>query len=261
LGPNETFSIIIASDLIEDQEHKLLKLHREHKEAIGRILGDIKGISPSIAQHKIHLEENTKPYRDHQRCLNPTLQEVVKKEVIMWLDNGIIYLISNSEWVSLTQVVSKKTDITVIKNNKDKLVPSSVQFEWCVCVDYMKLNASTREDHFPLSFMDQMLDRLATHSYHCFFDGYSGYTQISIAPEDQEKTTFPCPFGTFVFRRMLFGLCNAHVTFQRCMISIFSDMMEQCIEVFLDDFSVFVSSFNDYLTNLTRFYENAWRRT
>uniref|UniRef100_A0A3Q7GHY7 Reverse transcriptase domain-containing protein n=1 Tax=Solanum lycopersicum TaxID=4081 RepID=A0A3Q7GHY7_SOLLC len=86
--------------------------------------------------------------------------------------------------------------------------------------------------------MDQMLDRLARKGWYCYLDGYSGYNQISIASEDQEKTTFPCPYGTFSFKRMLFGLFNAPATFQRCMMSIFSDMMENTIEVFMNDFSV-----------------------
>ena len=97
LSSNETFPVIIASDLTENQEEELLKVLRENKEAIGWTLGDIKGISPSIVQHKIHLDDNAKPYRDHQRRLNPTLQAAVKKEVIKWLDNGIIYPISDSE--------------------------------------------------------------------------------------------------------------------------------------------------------------------
>ncbi|XP_068344154.1 uncharacterized protein, partial [Pyrus communis] len=82
-------------------------------------------------------------------------------------------------------------------------------------------------------------------------DGYSGYNQIVIAPDDQEKTTFTCPFGTFAYRRMPFGLCNAPATFQRCMVSIFSDFVEKIIEVFMDDFSVFGSSFDNCLDNLT----------
>ena len=97
-----------------------------------------------------------------------------------------------------------------------------------------------------------MLERLAGHSNYCFLDGSSSYTQISIAYEDQEKTTFTCPFGTYAFRRMPFGLCNALATFQRCMISIFSDLVEQCMEIFMDDFSVFGSSFNNCLINLEK---------
>ena len=109
----------------------------------------------------------------------------------------------------------------------------------------------TRKDHFPLPFIDQMLDRLAGNEYFCFLDGYLGYNQITMAPEDQEKTTFTCPCGTFAFRRMPFGLCNAPRTFQRCMITIFSIMVEKSIEVFMDDFFVIGSTFDSCLHNLT----------
>ena len=95
-----------------------------------------------------------------------------------------------------------------------------------------------------------MLDRLARHSHYCFLDGYSGYNQIAIAPEDQEKSTFTCPYGTFAFRRMPFGLCNAPATFQRCMMSIFFDLVEEFMEIFMDDFSIYGSSFEDCLKNL-----------
>ena len=122
-------------------------------------------------------------------------------------------------------------------------------------MDYRKLNKATRKDHFPLPFIDQMLDRLAGHEYYCFLDGYSRYNQIAIAPEDQEKTTFTCPYGTFAFRRMPFGLCNAPATFQRCMMAIFSDMVERIIEVFMDDFSIFDSSFDHCLNNLSKVLE------
>ena len=95
-----------------------------------------------------------------------------------------------------------------------------------------------------------MLDKLARHSYYCFLDGYSSYNQIAIALKDQEKSTFTCPYETFAFRRMPFGLCNAPVIFQRCMMSIFSDLVEELMEIFMDDFSVYGSSFEDCLKNL-----------
>lgn len=119
-----------------------------------------------------------------------------------------------------------------------------------MCIDYRKLNQATRKDHFPLPFMDQMLERLAGQAYYCFLDGYSGYNQITVNPEDQEKTAFTCPFGVFVYRRMPIGLCNALTTFQRCMLSIFSDMIEKSIEIFMDDFSIFGSSYDSCLSNL-----------
>jgi hypothetical protein len=96
-----------------------------------------------------------------------------------------------------------------------------------------------------------MVERLAGHKYYCFLDGYSGYNQVPVDPEDQEKTTFTCPFGTFAYRRMPFGLCNAPATFQRCMINIFFDMVERFMEIFMDDFSVFDSSFQECLQRLT----------
>jgi len=157
--------------------------------------------------------------------LNPTLQEVVKKEVLKWLDHEIIYSISDTEWVSPIQVVPKKTGITVIRNDKNESVPTRVQSRWRVCIDYRKLNDASRKDYFFLPFLDQMLERLPEHSFYCFLDGYFDYIQISIAPDEQKKTTFTCPFGTYAFRRMSFGLCNAPATFQRCVISIFLDLV------------------------------------
>ena len=140
-------------------------------------------------------------------------------------------------------MVPKKGGFNVIKNEKNELIHTRTVTGWRVCIDYRKLNTATRNDHFPLSFIDQMLDRLAGHPHFCFLDGYSGYNQIAIAPEDQEKTTFTCPFGTFAFKRMAFGLCNAPGTFQRCMISIFSDLGEEVMEIFMADFTVYESSF------------------
>ena len=117
-------------------------------------------------------------------------------------------------------------------------------------MDYRKLNTATCKNHFPLPFIDQMLERLAGHAYYCFLDGYLGYNQIVIAPEDQEKTTFTCPYGTFAYRKISFGLCNAPAIFQRCMMAIFHYMVEQIIEVFIDDFSNFGPSFYTCLHNL-----------
>ena len=251
LGENETLPVIIAKTLTPVQQEKLIRVLRDHKTAIGWTIADIKGISPSMCMHRILLEEGSKPTRDAQRRLNPPMMEVVKKEILKLLNVGIIYPISDSKWVSPVQVVPKKSGITVVKNEENELVPTRVQTGWRVCIDYRKLNAATRKDHFPLPFIDQMLERLSGHSHYCFLDGYSGYNQIVIAPEDQEKTTFTCPFGTFAYRRMPFGLCNAPATFQRCMMSIFSDYVENIIEVFMDDFTVYGDSFDKCLDNLT----------
>ncbi|GJX42103.1 reverse transcriptase domain-containing protein [Tanacetum coccineum] len=140
--------------------------------------------------------------------------------------------------------------MTVVVNEANELIPTRLVTGWRVCIDYRKLNEATRKDHFPLPFMDQMLERLAGNEYYCFLDGFSGYFQIPIDPRDQEKTTFTCPYGTFAYRRMPFGLCNAPGTFQRCMLAIFHDMVEKTMEVFMDDFSVFGNSFQNCLSRL-----------
>ncbi|KAM1002865.1 hypothetical protein ACFX2C_003250 [Malus domestica] len=129
------------------------------------------------------------------------MMDVVKKAIVKLLDCGVIYPISDSHWVSPVQVVPKKSRVTMVKNEENELVPTRIQTEWRVCIDYRKLNATTRKYHFPLPFMDQMLERLAGHAFYCFLDGYSGYNQTVIAPNDQEKTTFTCPFGIFAYRR------------------------------------------------------------
>ena len=131
----------------------------------------------------------------------------------------------------------------MIKNKKNELILTRTMTGWRVCIDYKKLNTTTRKDHYPLTFINQMQDRLVGHSHYCFLDGYSGYNQIAIAPEDQGKATFTCPYSTFAFRKMHFGLCNAPATFQRCMMSLFSVLVEEAMEIFMDDFSVYGSSF------------------
>ncbi|GKC79903.1 reverse transcriptase domain-containing protein [Tanacetum coccineum] len=160
--------------------------------------------------------------------------------------------ISDSPWVSPVHCVPKKGGITVVSNEENELISTRLVTGWRVFIDYRKLNEATQKDHFPLSFMDKMLKRLARNEFYCFLDGFSGYFQIPIDPQDQEKTTFTCPYGTFVYRRMPFGLYNAPSTFQRCMMAIFHDMIEKTMEVFTDDFLVFGDSFDSCLSNLEK---------
>ena len=112
------------------------------------------------------------------------MKEVVRKEVLKWLNAGFIYAILDSPWVSLVDVVPKKGRFTVIRNEKNELIPTRIVIGLRVCIDYRKLNTATRNDHYPLPFIDQMLDRLARYPHFCFLDGYSGYNQIVIALED-----------------------------------------------------------------------------
>ncbi|GJR58198.1 reverse transcriptase domain-containing protein [Tanacetum coccineum] len=227
----------------DDEKEALLKVLKSHKWAIAWKITNIKGIDP---------EDDYKPTVQSQRRVHLKIHEVIKKEGLKLLDAGMIYPISDSPWVSPVHCVPKKGGITVVANEENELIPTRLVTGWRVCIDYRKLNEATRKDHFPLPFMDQMLERLAGNEFYCFLDGFSGYFQIPIDPQDQEKTTFTCPYGTFAYRRMPFGLCNAPGTFQRCMMAIFHDMIEKTMEVFMDDFSVFGDSFDSCLSNLEK---------
>ncbi|RVW86075.1 Retrovirus-related Pol polyprotein from transposon 17.6 [Vitis vinifera] len=194
LEENKQCPVVISSSLTSPQEMCLLEVLKRCKKAIGWQISDLKGISPLV----------------------------VRAEVLKLLQAGIIYPISDSPWVSPTQVVPKKSGITVVQNEKEKN---------CYTPHF-----SVGESLWP--------------SFLLFLGRYSGYFQIEIDVEDQEKTTFTCPFGTYAYRRMPFGLCNAPATFQRCMLSIFSDMVERIMEVFMDDITIYGGTFEECLVNL-----------
>ncbi|CAN6562548.1 unnamed protein product [Malus baccata var. baccata] len=176
LGENETLPALISSSLTAQEEEKLVRVLKEFKSALGWTLADIKGISPKTCMHHIFLEEGGKPTREAQRRLNPPMMEVVKKEIIKLLDCGVIYPVSNSLWASPIQCVPKKSGVTVVENVENELVPTRIQTSWRVCIDYRKLNATTRKDHFPLPFLDQMLERLAEF-YRRFIKDFSKIAQ------------------------------------------------------------------------------------
>ncbi|GJZ14828.1 reverse transcriptase domain-containing protein [Tanacetum coccineum] len=212
---DKSFPIIISSELSKKEKMLLLQVLEKRKGATAWKMSDIKEISPSFCTHKILMEDDFKLVIQPQMRLNPKVQDVVKNKIVKLLDSRLIYLISDSSWVSPIHVVLKKGGMTVVLNDDNELIPSRTVTGWRVCIDYL------------------------------FF-------QIPIAPEDQEKTTFTCPYGTFAYRGMPFGLCNAPATFQRCMTAIFHDMVEDFMEVFMDDFSVFDNSFDCCLANLDK---------
>ncbi|KOM25083.1 hypothetical protein LR48_Vigan50s000300 [Vigna angularis] len=153
------------------EEENLVEILKANKGAIGWSISDLKGISPTYCMHKIFMEDDYKPVAQPQRRLNPVMEEEVRKEVLKLLEANIIYPISDSAWVSPVQVVPKKGGMTVIYNEKNELIPTRTVTGWRICIDYIKLNSATRKDHFPLPFMDQMLERLAGQAFYCFLDG------------------------------------------------------------------------------------------
>nr|GFB23813.1 reverse transcriptase domain-containing protein [Tanacetum cinerariifolium] len=256
LEGDDKLPFIIAKDLSVEEKTALITILKSHKRAIAWKLFDIKGINPEFCTHKILMEEDFEPSVQHQRRVNPKIHDVIKQEVIKLFEAGLIYLIYDSPWVSQVHCVPKKGGFTVVENEDKELIPTRLVTGWRVCIDYRKLNEATQKDHFPLPFMDQMLERLARNQFYCFLDGFSGYFQIPIDPKDQKKTTFTCPYETFAYRHMPFRLSNAPGTSQRCMMDIFHDMIEKTMEVFMDDFSVFENFFQSCLSHLDQMLES-----
>ena len=200
--------IIISSQLDQDQEERLLAILQGRKKAIGWSLSNLKRFDPSLCTHCIFLEEDSRPSREAQRWLTPKVWDVIKDEILKWLNAGIIYPISDSPWVTPLHVVPKKARITVRTNGKGEELQTRLPMKWRVCIDKV-----TKKDHFPLPFIDQIFDKLSGQGFYYFLYGYSGYNQLAIHPDDQEKTIFTCPFGTYAFECMPFELCNVPTTF------------------------------------------------
>jgi len=153
--------VIISNHLSKAEEQKVIKVLKANKEAIGWTFAYVKGIIPSYCMHKTHMEQHFKPVAQHPRHLNPSMKEVVRKEVQKLLETGMIYPISNSVWVSPVQVVTKKGGMTVIHNEKIELIPTKTVTGGRMCIDYRKMNQATRKYNCPLPFMDNMLEILA----------------------------------------------------------------------------------------------------
>ena len=232
IEPGKTLNI--NANLTPEQETKLIQLLRKYQEAFYWDYPDMKGIDPQLCTHRIYIEKDARPVRQPQRRLNPHLKDVVKDELQKLLDVNFIYPISDSKWVS---------PLVVVPKNNGK---------WRICVDYRELNKATQKDHFLLPFIDQVVDTLAGKKLFSFLDGFSGYNQIQIAPEDQDKTTFTCPWGTFAYRVLPFGLCNAPATFQRVVLSIFADLINDGLEVYMDDFTPYGEDFDPTLDTLEK---------
>eukprot|EP00253_Pinus_taeda_P023379 PITA_23379 len=184
--PGKTLNI--NKNLEKSQQEELTKILQKKFTAFAWEYNDMKGIDPKTCIHHIYIEENSRPIIQPRRRMNPNLREIVKEELQKLLNVNFIYPISDSRWVSPLVIVPKK-------NGK-----------WRLCIDYKELNKETLKDHFPLPFIDQVLDTLVGKRYFSFLDGFSGYNQIQVALEDQDKTTFTCPWGTFSYRVLPFGL-------------------------------------------------------
>ncbi|MCO5596986.1 hypothetical protein L7F22_051058 [Adiantum nelumboides] len=232
----ESKPVFITQDLTEVEEVVLKELLKEFKDIFAWTYHDMKGVPPSVAQHTIPMISTAKPMQQRSYPMNPKYAKIVQEELEKLIECGFIYPIEHSEWVSPIVIVPKK-------NGKLR-----------VCVDLKKVNAATRRDHYPLPYLEHVLERVVGKEAYSFLDGYSGYNQIIIALENQAKTTFIIEFGMFAFRVMAFVLTNVPATFQRLINTAFKEYLRDFCEAFLDDLYIY-SSWEEHLSCLKKVFE------
>nr|GFA55183.1 reverse transcriptase domain-containing protein [Tanacetum cinerariifolium] len=209
----DKLSVIITKDLSVEEKNALITVLKSHKRAIAWKLSDIKRINPEFYTHKILMKEDFEPIVQHQRSVNPKIHDVIKQEVIKLLDVGLIYLISDSPWVSLVHCVPKKGGFTVVENEDNELIPTHLVTRWRVCIDFCKLNESTRKDHFPLPFMDQMLEILAGNQYYCFLDSFLVISKFPSILRIKRKPHSPAHMERLLIATCLLGYAMLQARF------------------------------------------------
>ncbi|RVW73736.1 Transposon Ty3-G Gag-Pol polyprotein [Vitis vinifera] len=227
----------IGSDLSTDERDSLIQLLRAYLDVFAWSYEDMPGLDPSIVQHRLPLLPHARPVKQKLRRLHPRWSLQVKEEIQKQLSVGFLSVVEYPEWLANVVPVPKK-------DGKVR-----------VCVDFRDLNKASPKDDFPLPHIDMLVDSTAGHSMLSFMDGFSGYSQILMAPEDMEKTSFITEWGTYCYRVMPFGLKNAGATYQRAATTLFHDMMHRDVEVYVDDMIVKSRGRSDHLAARERFFE------
>jgi ribonuclease HI len=234
--PEEPKFVKLSTSLTKEQRIEYTELLREFADVFAWTYKDLKTYDTSVIEHKIPLKEEAKPFRQKLRQINPMLLPVMEKEVKKLLDARIIVPLRYSEWVANLVPVRKKSG------------------EIRLCVDFRNLNRSSKKDNYPLPNMEHILQKVTGASRISMIDGFSGYNQISVMPEDREKTTFTTPWGTFMYAKMPFGLMNAGATFQRAMDIAFIGEKDQFVVIYLDDITVFSRTDKEHCCHLRKVF-------
>ncbi|KAK5802979.1 hypothetical protein PVK06_030616 [Gossypium arboreum] len=207
----------IGASITVETKQDLIELLREFKDVFTWSYQDMPGLNTDIVVYQLPIKEECRPVQQKLRRMRPNVLLKIKKEVKNQFDAGFLQVVKYSEWVANIVPVPKK-------DGKVRM-----------CMDYRDLNKASPKDNFPLSHIDTLVDNTEGYSLFSFMDGFSGYNQIKMHPEDMEKTTFVTIWGTFCYKVMPFGLKNAGATYQRAMVTLFHDMMHKEIEVYVDD--------------------------
>nr|GEU42847.1 DNA-directed DNA polymerase [Tanacetum cinerariifolium] len=224
LEGDDKLPVIITKHLSVEEKTTLITVLKSHKRAITWKLSDIKGIDPEFYTHKILMEEDFEPAVQHQRRVNPKIHDVIKQEVLKLLDAGLIYPISDSPWVSPVHCVPKKGGFTVVENEKNELISTRLVTGWHGCIEYRKLNEATRKDHFPLPFMDQMLERSTRNQYYCFLDDFLGISKFPSIRKIMRK-----PHSPAHTKRLLTTVYLLSYAMYRTRFRVFENSFQSCL--------------------------------
>ena len=227
----------ISKSLSAEQRSRYIKLLKEYVDVFAWSYEELKTYDTAIIQHKVPLKPNVKPFRQKLRRINPALFPVIEKEIKKLLEAKIIVPLRYSSWVTNLVPVRKK-------NGEIRL-----------CVDFRNLNRSSLKDNYPLPKIEQVLQQVVGAQRISMVDGFSGYNQVAMHPDDREKTAFTTPWGTFMYDKMPFGLMNAGATFQRAMDIAFVGEKDKFVVIYLDDITVFSQSDDEHLKHLRQTFQ------
>jgi hypothetical protein len=231
----------LSKSLPPEQNLKYIELFKEYSDVFAWGYEDLKAYDTNIIQHRIPIKEDQKPFRQKLRRINPKLLPLIEKEIKKMYDAKIIVPLRFSKWVSNLVPTHKKTG------------------EIRLCIDFRNLNKASLKDNYPLPKIDHLLQCVVGSSRISLLDGFSGYNQVLVHLDDQEKTAFTTPWGTFMYVKMPFGLMNAGATFQREMDIAFVEETGKFIVVYLDDVTIFSQSDDEHLRHLRRVFEKCRR--
>ncbi|KAK1575844.1 hypothetical protein Q3G72_008838 [Acer saccharum] len=212
--------VFIGSRLPDDIRKQLVEFLRERRNSFAWSHEDMIGIDPEVMVHRLQVDPDHQPVKQKRRKFAPERNKVINEEIQKLFDIGSVREVKYPDWLANVVVVKKK-------NGK-----------WRVCIDFTDLNKACPKDSFPLPHIDMLVDATAGHELLSFMDAYSGYNQILMHPDDQEKTAFVTERGIFCYKVMPFGLKNAGATYQRLVNKMFAKMLGSTMEVYIDDMLV-----------------------
>ncbi|CAE6199346.1 unnamed protein product [Arabidopsis arenosa] len=237
IGTIRDRKVKIGTTLDSEIKDQLVTFLKENKHTFAWSAKDMPGIDKSIITHDLNVDLSFKPIKQKRRKLGPDRAQAVNDEVDKLLKIGSIREVKYPDWLANPVVVKKK-------NGK-----------WRVCVDFTDINKACPKDSFPLPHIDRLVESMAGNELLTFMDAFSGYNQIMMNPEDEEKTSFITDRGIYCYKVMPFGLKNAGATYQRLVNKMFAEHLGKTMEVYIDDMLVKSLKKSEHITHLEQCFK------